>query len=432
MPKEKGKHLDFDDRCEIEEMLKDGASFRHMAKKLNVSATTISNEVKANRTFSAPKAITSHAQTRCSRYGECRIVMLCDRCTSKAASCKRCGKIRCYDICKEYTQFRCSRLERAPFVCVRCPKRRMCCHAKARYIASKAQRKHDRRLSAAHSGVAFEEARLSPMVKTVRRLLSQGQSLEAIWCVHGDEFPVCVRTFYNYMERGIMGLANMELPRKVRYAPRKKRGEDSPKMSLEGRTYADWLELPEEMRLRTVQVDCVEGLRRNSKAILSLHFVRLFFQIHVLLESKTQACVKGALDALEEYCEGAFADVFPVILGDRGSEFLDFGKIETGMDGARRTSMFYCDPVKPGQKGAAEKNHVELRKILPKGTDFDALAFADVSLACSHVNSYVRPGQGAAPIALASLALPRNLLESLGIEAVPPDDVIMKPSLLGL
>ena len=256
--------------------------------------------------------------------------------------------------------------------------------------------------------------------------------LEAIWCVHKDEFPVCVRTFYNYMGRGIVGLASMELPRKVRYAPRKKRREDSPKMSLEGRTYADWPELPEEMRLRTVQVDCVEGLRRNSKAMLSLHFVRLFLQIHVLLESKTQACVKGALDALEEYCEGAFADVFPVILGDRGSEFLDFGKIETGMDGARRTSMFYCDPVKPGQKGAAEKNHVELRKILPKGTDFDALAFADVSLACSHANSYVRPGQGAAPIALASLALPRNLLESLGIEAVPPDDVIMKPSLLGL
>lgn len=54
------------------------------------------------------------------------------------------------------------------------------------------------------------------MVNTVRRLLSQGQSLEAIWCVHGNEFPVCVRTFYNYMERGIMGLANMELPRKVK------------------------------------------------------------------------------------------------------------------------------------------------------------------------------------------------------------------------
>lgn len=432
MPKERGKHLDFDDRCEIEEMLKDGASFRCIAKRLNVSTTTISNEVKANRTFCAPKAITGHAQTRCSRYSECRIVMLCDKCTSKAASCKRCGKVYCYDICKEYTQFRCPGLEHAPFVCSRCPKRRMCCYAKARYVASKAQSKHDKRISAAHEGLAFEERRLAPMVETVKKLLSQGQSLEAIWAVHGDEFPVSVRTFYNYVNRGLLGLANIELPKKVKYAPRKKREEGAPKMSLEGRTYADWLALPDEMRLLTVQIDCVEGLRRNSKAILSLHFVRLFFQIYILLDSKTQACVKAALDELEEYSEGAFADVFPVILGDRGSEFLDFGKIEAGADGARRTRMFYCDPVKPGQKGACEKNHVELRKILPKGTDFDALTFADVSLVCSHVNSYVRPGQGAAPIQLASLALPQNLLERLGIERVPPDDVIMRPSLLGL
>ena len=432
MPKEKGKHLDFDDRCTIEEMLKDGASFRCIAKRLNVSTTTISNEIKVNRVFSAPKDITGNAQTRCSRYSECRIVMLCDKCTSKAASCKRCGKVYCFNICKEYSQFRCAKLEHAPFVCIRCPKRRMCCYAKARYIASKAQSKHDKRISAAHYGIAFEEHRLEPMITTVKKLLSQGQSLEAIWCVHAAEFPVSVRTFYNYVNRGVMGLANIELPKKVKYAPRKKREEGTPKMTLEGRTYTDWLALPDEMRLRTVQIDCVEGLRRNTKTILSLHFVRLFFQIYILLESKTQVCVKAALDALEKYSEGAFTDVFPVILGDRGSEFLDFEKIETGADGARRTNMFYCDPVKPGQKGACEKNHVELRKILPKGTDFDALTFTDVALVCSHVNSYVRPGQGVAPIQLASLVLPKNLLECLGIEYIPPDEVVMKPSLLEL
>ena len=94
--------------------------------------------------------------------------------------------------------------------------------------------------------------------------------------------------------------------------------------------------------------------------------------------------------------------------------------------------MFYCDPVKPGQKGSCEKNHVELRKILPKGTDFDALTEWDVSVAYSHMNSYVRAGQGVAPITLASLVLPSNLLESLVITSIPPDDVVMKPSLLGL
>lgn len=202
-------------------------------------------------------------------------------------------------------------------------------------------------------------------------------------------------------------------------------------MSLEGRTYADWLALPEEMHLRTVQIDCVEGSRRNSKAILPLHFVRLFFQIHVLLETRTQACVKKALDALEEHCEGVFADAFPVILRYGGSEFLDFEGIDMGVGGKRRTSMFYCDPVKSGQKGAAEKNHVELRKILSKDTDFDVLTFADVSPACSHVNSYVRPDQGAVPMQLVSLALPKSLLECFGIERILPDDVIMKSSLLG-
>ena len=433
MPEEKGKQLTFDDRCEIEEMLKAGESFRAIARKLGVSPTTVSNEVKLNRSFSKPKEILpAKAQARCSNYDKCRIVMLCFKCTSGAASCKRCPKKRCFDLCKEFDQLKCERRERAPFVCTPCPKRGRCDREKARYVASKAQDRHDERLRLAHLGIACEPHELRAMVDKVKKLLAQGQSLEAICAVHGGELPVCSRTFYNYMDRGVMGLANIELHRKVKYAPRKRRDEGAPKMDLAGRTYADWLALPDELRLLTVQIDTVEGLRRNSKCILSLHFVRLFFQIYILLDAKTQAHVKAALDAVESYCEGAFADALPVMLGDRGSEFLDFAKIEAGLDGSRRTRMFYCDPVKPGQKGACEKNHVELRKILPKGTDFDALTQWDVSVACSHVNSYVRAGQGAAPMALASLALPANLLESLGITAVPPDDVVMRPGLLGL
>lgn len=397
-----------------------------------MSPTTVSNEVRSNRSFSKPGEMPEKAQARCANYDGCKVASLCFRCASGAASCKRCRRKRCYDLCDRFDPLRCPRRESAPFVCHRCPKRGYCTREKARYVASKAQAAHDERLRIAHAGVACEPHELRMMVELVKKLLAQGQSLEAIWAVHGDELPVCARTFYNYMDRGVMGLANIELPRKVRYAPRKKRGEGAPKMDLEGRTYADWLALPDELRLLTVQVDCVEGLRRNSKCILSLHFVRLFFQIHILLPAKTQAHVKAALDAVEAYCEGAFPDAFPVMLGDRGSEFLDFDKIETGLDGSRRTRMFYCDPVKPGQKGACEKNHVELRKILPKGTDFDALTQWDVSVACSHVNSYVRAGQGAAPMALASLVLPRSLLENLGIAAVPPDDVVMKPGLLGL
>ena len=85
------------------------------------------------------------------------------------------------------------------------------------------------------------------------------------------------------------------------------------------------------------------------------------------------------------------------MLGDSGSEFLNFAKIETGLDGSGRTWIFYCDPVRPNQKRACEKNYVELRKILPKGADLDALEAWDVAEACSHANSRPRPGQGDCP-----------------------------------
>lgn len=124
--------------------------------------------------------------------------------------------------------------------------------------------------------------------------------------------------------------------------------------------------------------------------------------------------------------------MFPVMLGDRDSEFLDFSEIEEGLDGGRRTRMSCCDPLKPGRKGTCEKNHVELRKIVPKGTALDRLEPRDVAVTCSHASSYVRAGRGIAPMALACAVLPANLLESLGMRAVAPDDVIMRPSLLGL
>ena len=85
------------------------------------------------------------------------------------------------------------------------------------------------------------------------------------------------------MDKGAMGLANIELPKKVKYAPHKKKADGGSKMDLAGRTYADRLALPGDLKLLTVQIDCVEGLRRNSKCILALHFARLFFQLYILL-----------------------------------------------------------------------------------------------------------------------------------------------------
>ena len=182
---------------------------------------------------------------------------------------------------------------------------------------------------------------------------------------------------------------------------------------------------------RTVEMDCVEGAEGDSQALLTLHFVQLRFQIYVLLERHDSEHVVAALDWLEGLLggPGGFHGAFGLILTDRGSEFDDMGGIERG----GRCRVFYADPQRPDQKGACEKNHVELRKVIPKGTSVDGLGLNAWILAgiCSNVNSSLRRAIGeASPMALAKVALPASLIEGLGLALIPPDEVEMRPELV--
>lgn len=430
MPRRKGAHLTYEDRCIIEDMLKHGSSFREIARRLNVSPTTVSGEVRRNRMRRRPAHFLFDRARKCIHYRSCERRGVCGSCTTPQKLCKTCLSEDCCSFCKLFEMKGCPRLEKAPYVRNFCVRSSICELGRAYYLARDAQAKHDSRASCTHAGIACRPHELKGMVDAVRRLLEQGHSLEAIWAAHGQSFPVSARTFYTYMDKGVMGLANMELPRKIRYKARKKK-QKGPRMELAGRTYRDWQALSQDERMRTVQADTIEGVRKDRKAVLSLHFPYLAFQIYILLPSKTQASVIAALDALELACEGQFDGVFGVLLADRGSEFLDYEGIEAALDGKRsRCRIFYCDPMKPAQKGSAEKNHVEFRKIVPKGTSMDALTSSDMALICSHVNSYPRAARRQAPIKLASVALPECLLESLGIEEIPPDEVIMTPKLI--
>ena len=69
--------------------------------------------------------------------------------------------------------------------------------------------------------------------------------------------------------------------------------------------------------------------------------------------------------------------------------------------------------------------------MLPRGTGFDHLTHAGVSLLASHINSIPRPGLGGkSPYDLALPVLGERLLSAMGIKRIEPDDVIRKPWLL--
>lgn len=156
--------------------------------------------------------------------------------------------------------------------------------------------------------------------------------------------------------------------------------------------------------------------------------------IAFLLKDGSKRSVLSVFDFLTENLGlTAFRKLFPVILTDNGVEFKDPMSLEYSASNARRTNIFYCDPQASWQKPHIEKNHVELRKILPKGTSFSKLTGGDVSLLLSHINSESREVlQNKSPFSLFTGENEKKLLNLLHLSPVPADEVTLSPRLLNL
>ena len=269
----------------------------------------------------------------------------------------------------------------------------------------------------------------------VKEGLARGLSPEQI--VVSYALDVSPATIYRWIEEGYAGTGNIELRRKVSYKPRKKKA--APRSTSHGaeRSYAAFLGLSEEERASACEMDTVIGRVHDSKCLLTLYLRPCKFQLMLLLGGKTAEEAAGALDALEEAVGmDGFGRLFDPILTDNGAEFSDHVLIErsAGDSAARRARVFCCDVRQSQQKGSCERNHVELRKVLPKGASFDGLTRADCALLMSHVNSEPRPSlAGLSPIRMFRLAyggLAERLLDALGVEEIGPGELNLTPSLL--
>ena len=116
------KHLTLEDRIYIENELNKGTTFKDIAKFLCKDPTTISKEVKAHRisdwyhkgTFYNAKNFCVH-RYHCRKTNACGKIILCG---VKCASCPTCNQT-----CRDFEKERCSRLDKAPYVCNGCPKK---------------------------------------------------------------------------------------------------------------------------------------------------------------------------------------------------------------------------------------------------------------------------------------------------------------------
>lgn len=436
MEREGGRRtLSYADRLAIEVGLNRGDRIATIARTIGRTPSTVAKEVRRNWTDDPRGFLVVRTRNICSKRGECDRREVCRKGCLDA--CARCRRRLCNSHCPDFEAEPCPRHSTAPYACNACPERvgAGCLWPYRFYEAKYAHDLALMRRKSSREGIDCTREELEAALEAMREGLRRGQSPSHV-IASTPGFPFSKSTFYRILGGGrASGMTKLDLPRAVRYRPRKRRsGEHSlPRELLAGRTYADFASLPERARENAVEADTVVGRQgRDAKCILTLYFRRLHFQLYMLLPSKETSEVARAFDELQELCGDLFPRLFGTVLADRGTEFYGAERIEHGRNGVKRCSLYFCDPQQSHQKAACEKNHVELRRILPKGrTDFDALTGRDMARCMSHVNSYRRKSiDWFAPVDMALAVLPRDLIDGLGIERIEPALVNLTPELV--
>ena len=424
------KHLTIEDRIYIQNELDKGTSFKDIARFLCKDPTTISKEVKARRSSDwFHKGTFLNAKNFCTKRFRCKKTNACNKillCGVKCASCPTCNQT-----CPDFQKERCSKLDRAPYVCNGCSKKINHCTIahKYTYNARFADRKYRECLKDSRSGIAMTRQELHKKDKIITPLIAQGQSPYQIVANH-PELNLSVRSVYNYLDMGLLTARNVDLKRKVKFKPRKvNKSQISDRRVFNGRTYADFQQLHLES---FVEMDTVHSAVGSSKTLLTFFFTREKLFLAFLMNRNTEGSVRLVLDRLEKrFGTFDFLTLFEYILTDRGAEFGDPDSLETGVTGIQRTNIYYCDPMRSGQKGGIEKAHTMLRMILPKRTTFEFLTQWDVNLITSHINSTPRESlNGRTPYDVALEAFGEDVLKAFQLRRIDPDKVILTPKLI--
>ena len=179
-------------------------------------------------------------------------------------------------------------------------------------------------------GAEFKMAKAQAFLKYAeKKILHEKQSPDAVvgYCKKDpnwdDESIVCTKTLYNYINRGLLAVKNIDLPLKLLLKPRKKHIHENKRIadkSIDAK--------PKEVEGREIfgywEIDTVIGKMSNDKAILTLTERKTRYEFMFMLEAKDSKSVNDTLSKLKDIFGDNLDKVFKTITADNGIEFSNF------------------------------------------------------------------------------------------------------------
>ena len=429
-----GKHLTLDERSKIEYLLHRRESFKGIGRILGKSHTTISREIRS-RSIPSNKSAPFRVANRCLYRKGCEKTKVCTnpKVVCKHTRCTFC--IHCNSVCPDFKEEHCGRLKKPPYVCNGCDEESRCTLRKRYYFAKKAQDAYKQTLISSREGLNITVDELEKLDRFLSPLIMKGQAINHIFANNQNEFQVCQKTLYTYINKGILQARRIDMPRSVRFRPRRNKSVErkiDPQCRV-NRTYKDFTTyVGSNPDIAVVETDTVEG-KKGGSVLLTIHFTTSSFMLAFHRERNTAQSVINIFTHLYQVLgKELFQQLFPLVLGDNGSEFSNPTAIEHIANSEEKvTFFFYCDPSAPYQKGCIENNHSMLRRIIPKGINLDQYDQNDINLALNHINSYSRNKlSNKTPYETFRFFHGQEVMDRLGAKLIPPNEIILLPKLL--
>lgn len=173
---------------------------------------------------------------------------------------------------------------------------------------------------------------------------------------------VCSKTLYNYVDKGLIDIKNIDLPEKLRRSHKKRRIRENRKKlgdSIEERSK----EIEKREEFGHWELDTVLGKKGEKEPV-----------IITAVERKTRICIwlkarNHTADALMEVLENLLSryskrvnQVFKTITADNGSEFSRLSELKS-----KGIGVYFTHPFSSFEKGTNECHNRMLRRFIPKG-----------------------------------------------------------------
>lgn len=217
----KNKHLSLDDRLIIEREISLGKSFKYIGKLINKDCTTISKEIRNHYKIKNSGGY-GRVFNNCIYRNDCKITALCNNChQSKNRLCRYC--LSCKNVCSNYKEEICSKLNKPPYVCNNCKSLSHCTLSKHIYEGAYAFNEYKQVLFETRSGVVIDKEEINNLNNILVPLIcEQNQSIHQAIINNKNKIMHSDKTIYKLIDLGLLEVRNIDLPRKVRFRERKR------------------------------------------------------------------------------------------------------------------------------------------------------------------------------------------------------------------